>query len=1033
MAHNVSASVLAAIGFALTLPGIVSAQGTGAGTIAGVVRDESGAVLPGVGVEVSSPVLIEKVRATVTDTDGSYRVSELRPGAYAVVFTLPGFAVLRHEGIEITSNFTANINAVLKVSTLEETITVTGETPLVDTSTATQRTTITRETLSAVPTSQSALGIASLMPSVVQPPNAQDVGGSMGERSVRISVHGSRTSDARLRQEGMIYNALTPGTDYGTGGLEGTGRGYYVNPLAASEIVVDVGTMGSAEYGVGGAQSNAIYKDGGNAFRGTLFGAWTGHQLQSDNLSDELIAQGLTQVNTIRKIYDANFAVGGPLQRDKLWFFGHGRSWGVTGRPANLFRDANIGARVIGAPADAWRYAPDESQPVDQREINKGGGFRLTSQFTAKDKITFSYDRQKNFQDSLSGALNLGTFKLEGNTPFCQQHSVYQGLWVRPQSNRVLFEGGVTVSRFTFGNGGWGNDLDLNDYVQCGEQPYENVSINDTGLGYTYNGGGNRNLAKSFQSNGRFSVSLMTGSHSFKLGTQWMYGLGGGHRVSTDRSPSQVQGLPVAYTFLQGRPTGLTQYATPLYVVSQLNPDLGIFVQDQWRVATGLTISAGLRFDWLHQSVPETCQQPGPLVDARCYEALPTVANWKDLNPRFGVVWDPFGNGNTAIKAGINRYISGATTGMASAFAGANAAVSNTTRAWNDGNGNFFPDCDLRNTQANGECGALANQNFGQLVRTTVADPDMSEGWGKRGHSWQTQIAVDHQLFSGVSVTAGYYRTWYGNFIAVDNLAVTPEDYSPYCVDVPTDSRLPANISGQRLCGLYDLNPDKFGQVDNLVTFASNYGTQRDIYNGVDVLFQARIKGHTASGGWNIGNSIQLGTTAGGSVSSSSDRCFVVDSPQQLFRCRVNNPYQSRFKLNWAYLLPWQDVQLALVFQNNPGPQYTTNIAYSSALIAPSLGRPLSGGVQQVTLEVAEPNTQFGARISQLDVRATKIFRFGGDRRFQLNFDLYNALNANSVINFFSTYSLANAGATWRRPTQILDGRLAKLSVQVDF
>jgi hypothetical protein len=250
---------------------------------------------------------------------------------------------------------------------------------------------------------------------------------------------------------------------------------------------------------------------------------------------------------------------------------------------------------------------------------------------------------------------------------------------------------------------------------------------------------------------------------------------------------------------------------------------------------------------------------------------------------------------------------------------------------------------------------------------------------------------------------------------------------------VPADPRLPGNISGQRLCGLYDLNPDKFGQVDNLVTFASNYGTQRDIYNGVDVLFQARVKGHTASGGWNMGNSIQLGTTAGGSVSSSSDRCFVVDSPQQLFRCRVNNPYQSRFKLNWSYLLPWQDVQLALVFQNNPGPQYTTNIAYSSALIAPSLGRPLSGGVQQVTIEVAEPNTQFGPRISQLDVRATKIFRFGDGRRFQLNFDLYNALNSNSVINFFSTYSLANAGATWRRPTQILDGRLAKFSVQVDF
>jgi hypothetical protein len=467
--------------------------------------------------------------------------------------------------------------------------------------------------------------------------------------------------------------------------------------------------------------------------------------------------------------------------------------------------------------------------------------------------------------------------------------------------------------------------------------------------------------------------------------------------------------------------------------VAQLNPDVGIFAQDQWRLTDRITVSAGLRFDWVRQSVPETCEPDGLLVDARCYEPLNDIPNWKDLSPRFGVVWDPTGSGRTAVKAGINRYVIGATTGMANAFAPVNASISNTTRAWTDSNGNFFPDCDLRATTANGECGALANANFGRLVRTTVPDPAMSQGWGKRGYSWQASLAVDRQLLDGLSVTAGYYRTWYGNFLAVDNLRVTPNDYSPYCVDVPADPRLPSNISGQQLCGLYDINPDKFGQVDNVVTFAENYGTQRDIYNGVDVLFTARVKGHTAGGGWNIGNSIQGGTTAGGSVSSSTDRCFVVDSPQDLFRCKVNNPYQSRFKFNWSYLLPWQDVQLAVVFQNNPGPQYTTNISYPNALIQPSLGRPLSGGTRAVTIEVAEPNTQFGPRISQLDIRTTKIFRMGGGRRLQFNFDLYNALNANSVINYFSTYNLADGGAQWRTPTQILDGRLAKFSVQVDF
>lgn len=1006
------------------------AQGSGAASINGAVRDESGGLLPGVTVEVST-AQIEATRSTVTDADGAYRITELRPGTYTVTYTLPGFSVLRREAIQLAPSFTATLNVALKVGGLEESIVVIGGTPLIDTSNLTQQKTISRALLTAIPTSQSALGIASLMPSVVQPPNAQDVGGSMGERSVRISIHGSKTSDARLRQEGMLYNALTPGGDYGTTGLEGTGRGYYVNPLGAAEIVIDAGTMGSAEYGVGGAQSSSVYKDGGNQFSGVLFGAWTGHGLQSDNLSDDLKAQGLTAVNTIRRIFDANVAVGGPIVKDRLWFFGHARTWGADGRPASLYVDANLGARTVGAPSSAWLYAPDLAKPVDQRELDKGGGLRLAAQLTKKDKLTFSYDHQKNFQDSLSGALNLGTFKLEGNGAYCQSHSVYQATWFRPQTDRVLFEGGITVSKFNFGD--WGNHFDLSDYEQCGEQIDANVPINDTGFGYTYNGGGNRTLSMSHQSNGRFSASWIKGGHQLKAGTAWMYGLGGGHRVYSDRSPSQVNGLPVTYTFLRGVPTGLTQYATPLMTVAQLNPDLGIFAQDQWRVSDRLTVSLGVRFDWLNESVPETCQPDGQLVGARCYEALDNVPNWKDFNPRFGAVWDPTGSGKTAIKFGINRYVNGATTGAATAFAPVNASVSSTTRSWADLNGNFLPDCDLRAAGVNGECGAMANASFGQLQSRVHADPDWINGWGKRGYNWQVSVAADRQLWTGVSVMAGFYRTWYGNFITVDNQLVTPADYSPYCVNVPSDSRLPSNISGQTLCGLYDINPNKFGQVDSVVTHGEKYGEQKDVYNGADVLFQVRRGALVAGGGWNIGNSVQLGTTAGGAVTSGSEACFVVDSPQQLFHCKINNPYQSRFKLNGSYLIPWQDIQIAVVYQNNPGPQYTTNISYTTAQVASSLGRPLSGGTRSVSVEVADPFTQFGPRISQLDVRTSKIFRLGGGKRIQVNADLYNAMNGSPVINFFSTYNLADGGARWKAPTQIMDGRLAKFSLQVDF
>ncbi len=1011
----------------LAVPTAALAQGTGNASIGGVARDSSGGVLPGVTVEASSPSLSERVRTVVTDEKGEYRILELRPGTYSVTFTLPGFSTFKRDGIQLSPSFTATVTAELKVGELAETVIVSGAGPLIDTQTMTQQKTIQKEILDAVPTAKSMLGIAALMPAVVQPPNAQDVGGSKGERSVRLSVHGGKTTDARLLQDGMRYNALTPGigAPLVNSNLEGTGRGYYVNPLASQEIVIDIGTMGSAQYEYGGAQVNTIQKDGGNSFSGSAFVGWTGHQLQADNLSDDLVAQGLASVNTVRKVYDFNLALGGPIVREKVWFLGAGRRWGTQTSAANLYGDANLALRTPGAPAAAWRYSPDLSDPVRPFERDKAVGGRVTAQATSKDRFTFSYDWQKNFQDQLTGQLETGTIKTEANSGYCQQQDLTQATWTRPSSSRFLFDAGVTVSRFDFGN--FGHDLSLSDFVQCGEGRVNNVSINDTALGYTYNGNGSRTLSLSHQSNGRFNVTYLPGDHQIKAGVFWMYGLGGGHRTYTDRTPSQIGGIPVAYSFNNGVPTQLTQYATPVLTIDQLNPDLGLFIQDQWRL-NRVTVSGGLRFDWVRESVPAITVGAGPLVPARSFPALENVPNWRDLSPRFGIVWDPFGDSRTAIKAGINRYVMSNTTGIANVFDPANASVNNAARAWTDANGNFTPDCDLVNKAANGECGVLLNQNFGSFVATTVPDPSWITGWKKRPYNWQLSFAADREVWTGVQVSGGYYRTWYGNFFVLDNQAVTPNDYSPYCVTAPTDSRLPSSVSGSQICGLYDLNPDKVGLVNNIVTSASAFGKQTEVYNGVDASINARLPHNlTIGGGWNIGNALQTGTTAGGISSASTNNCYVVDSPQQLFRCKVDVPYQSRMKINATYLLPWYGIQVAAVAQSNPGPNYNANATFTTAQVQQSLGRPLSGGVRTVTVNLVEPFSQFGPRINQFDVRASKITSFG-KRRLQANVDLYNVLNRSSAVNFNSTF-----GATWTQPTQILDGRLVKFSLQFDF
>ena len=489
---------------------------------------------------------------------------------YTVTFTLGGFSTVKRDALELRTNFTAQVDVELKVSQLEETITVTGATPLVDVTSATQQRTVSREVLDTVPTAKSVLGIAALIPAVVEPPNAQDVGGSKGERSVRITVHGGKTFDSRLLQDGMRYNALTPGI----GSLEGTGRGYYVNPLSVQEVVIDLGTMGSAEYSLGGAQVNSIPKEGGNRFTGSIFLAGTGSGLQSDNLDDELRSQGLTSINSVKKVFDYNAAFGGPIVADRVWFFASGRRWGTTTGVANTYFDAN--------PND-FVFTNDLNRPLEPEERDGGAGGRVTIQATKKDKFTFSYDWQKNFSEQLTGQLETGTVKTEANLGYCQRQDVTQGSWSRPQNNNLLFDAGVTVSRFNFSN--HGTDLYLSDYEQCGNGLPNNVSINDVGLGFTYGGVGFKQLALSHQTNGRVNVSIIKGSHTLKTGGFWMYGLGGGHRVYTERSPAQVNALPVSYTFLNGNPTSLTEFAAPFLTTNQLNPDLGLYVQDQFRLS----------------------------------------------------------------------------------------------------------------------------------------------------------------------------------------------------------------------------------------------------------------------------------------------------------------------------------------------------------------------------------------------------------------------------------------------------------------
>jgi hypothetical protein len=290
-------------------------------------------------------------------------------------------------------------------------------------------------------------------------------------------------------------------------------------------------------------------------------------------------------------------------------------------------------------------------------------------------------------------------------------------------------------------------------------------------------------------------------------------------------------------------------------------------------------------------------------------------------------------------------------------------------------------------------------------------------GWGKRGYNWEFSTGIQQQVSDRVGLDVAYFRRIYGNFLVTDNLAVAASDYNPFTITAPADARLP-NGGAYPVGTVYDLNPSKVGQVNNNVTFANNFGKQIEHWNGVDVTINARPRG---------GLLLQGGVSTG---RTSTDNCQVFASlpevqPLNPF-CHVDTNFLTQVKLLGTYTIPKVDVQFSGTFQSLPGPQVTASYVALNSVIQPSLGRPLSGGATNATINIVPPGTMYGQRLNQLDLRLSKPFKYGRTRT-SINFDLYNALNANPVTSQNNNY------AAWQVPLSILDARLFKFSVQFDF
>jgi hypothetical protein len=978
-------------------------------SIAGVVRDTSGAVLPGVTVEASSPALIEKTRVVTTDDTGQYKVLDLRPGTYSVTFTLAGFTSVKRDGIELSGSFAAPVNVELRVGSLNETITVVSASPIVDVQSTARQRVIGQELLTNIPTGRTPQTAAILIPGMTV--GNQDVGGTniVNTAGGSITIHGSAGNDSRVMIDGLsIANAE----------LAGQASNFLPDMGSTQEVAIDY-SLGSAEQQTGGVRINMIPRQGGNQFKGSFFGTAVNSSFQGSNYTDDLRQRGLSSPNRIKQAYDFNPGVGGPIAKDRLWFYASARWVKTQNYIGGIFFNKNAGL------ADVWTYEPDLDRPAFANAYQRSVNLRLTYQATPRNKLSFFVDDQWRCQCAIVMAGISPEAATEVKYPVQRMAS---GAWTSPLTNRVLVEArfGYRAENYKY------NSTPAGDPYLKLIPVTEQASVNGMPAGLQYHGGGlgfaGLNFTQPFQNTyGRnydvvTTLTYVTGSHAFKVGFTDTI-------VKRDESLNDND-YNISYRFNNGVPNQITQRTTPFQKAQRQPAGIGLFVQDRWTLKRW-TLNLGARFDYLNINIPAQHLGPAPLVPNRNLDLPETqLVNWKDLTPRLGAVYDLFGNSKTALKFGISKYLvaQGVQGPYGDVLAPVNRLANFVTRNWSDGNRNFIPDCDLTNpadqnflASGGDRCFAMADPNFGKPTPSTAIDPAVLDGFGIRPYNWEISGGIQHEIAPRVSVDFGYFRRVFGNFAVTDNRALGAADFTPFSVTAPIDPRLPDG-GGYTISGLYDAN--KIVAADRYFTFASNYGKQIQRWNGIDLTASAQVwQGVLLQGGMSTGRTL-------------TDNCEILAAIPSLNPlggpyCRQQTNFLTQVKFIGSYTVPRADVAVSALFQSLPGPVLAANQVIPNATVRQSLGRDLVGGAANVTVNLVRPGQMYGERLNQLDLRFSKILK-AGTTRTNVNLDVYNAFNVSTVLTENTTY-INESVRGWRVPASILTARFAKISVQFDF
>ena len=964
------------------MPALAAAQSA----IIGVVRDTSGAVLPGVTVEAASDVLIERVRSVVTDDQGAYRIVDLRPGTYTLTFSLTGFNSFRRDSLALPAEFTATINAEMRIGAIEESITVTGESPVVDTTSAARTRVLDREAMDAIPTGRSIQGMAQLIPGINL--NLPDTGGARAMQQTYMSTRGMTLANNTVLVDGMMVNGLQ---------LDGGVQSYF-NDAMNAEVSYQTSGVG-ADTAAGGVRLNMIPREGGNRFNGDVKFALRPGEWQASNLTERHVARGLAAGNATDRIIDLTGSFGGPIMRDNLWFFTSARYFSVNNFIANTTFD-------------------DGSQGIDDQYI-KSAMARLTWQVSPRNKISAYFDEIDKYRGhDMQSLEDPETAALQWFSPAYNTGSIK---WTSTVSSRMLLESGYSRNLEYY----------TNSYQDGVEQPrftspwFAGASRLENDLGGRKTAATSQNTQSPERHALQASLSFISGAHNFKAGFQYTWG-DFWHTVDanadlTQQYRSNATGRPFSV------PDSVIVRNTPLNYGERLNRDVGIYAQDSWRMSR-LTVNAGIRWEHIKAQVLASESGAGRFAPARRTEAIEDLPNWKDWAPRFSAVYDLFGNGKTALKYSLNRYNQIRTTGIAANY---NPFLSQTSAAlpWRDVNGDDIADgenrctgyprvgCEIDFAGLPANFGTAALNEFGNYPRT----------W-----NLENGLEVQHELFPSFSVSGSWFRGNFHNLTSTINQNWSLADYTPYTWYNPLTGA-PFEVYARSVAAsarparnLDTFDPERRQQYEAMMAeFRWRLPWGGQVFGGGGIE-RERIRSCTAP---DDPNYLSPTPTIPQNTTNYTGRAFCDDFV-------IDIPFRKGFKASGTTPIGWGiDLAVALQSNNSPISTRTMNVTRGITRYPANCPAPCPAGQiimptgvfgQGSLIYYLEPaRATFVERITQLDFKVSRTFRYG---RLSVmpQLEVFNVNNSDAIVSYVTTNALA---ATYLAPNSIMQGRMIGFGV----